>query len=107
MPLPYYQSKLMRIEVQKFGTLLVSRPSGREAYLATKSSLLRDVPADTEVEIDFAGVQVLTPAWTHEFLTLIGKEFPHSRLANTKNVSVRATIEFLEETYHKKFKRAE
>lgn len=97
----------MRIEVQKFGTLLVSRPAGREAYLVAKSSLLRDVSADTELEIDFAGVQVLTPGWTDEFLTLIRKEFPCLRLVNTENSSVKATIEFLEETYHKKFKRVD
>lgn len=87
----------MRIEVQKFGTLLVSRPSGREAYLAAKSSLLRDVPADADLEIDFAGVQVLTPSWADEFLTPLRKEFPKTNLVNTDNSSVKATLRTLEE----------
>lgn len=85
----------MRIEVQKFGTLLVSRPAGREAYLAAKSSLLRDVPSD--MEVDFSGVQVLTPSWADEFLTPLRKEFTNVHLANTENSSVKATLRTLEE----------
>ncbi|KKT48254.1 MAG: hypothetical protein UW40_C0050G0003 [Parcubacteria group bacterium GW2011_GWF2_44_17] len=76
----------MRIEIKKFGTLLVSRQDGREAYLAQES-----------VEIDFTGVTTFTPSWGDEFLTPIVKEFgKRVFFRNTKNPSVDLTIKMLD-----------
>ena len=57
----------MKIEMKKFGHLLISRPAGREAFLAASAYLL---PADlTEgFELDFSGVKVLAPSWADEFI---------------------------------------
>lgn len=87
----------MQIEVQKFGTILVSHPAGREAYLAAEASFLRGVDPSSEIEIDFSGVLVLTPSWADEFLKPLRKKFLHVRLAHTENVSVQATLKTLQE----------
>ena len=33
----------MKIELKKFGNILISRPAGREAYLAASAYLLKDI----------------------------------------------------------------
>lgn len=86
----------MRIELKKFGTVLTSRPAGKEAYLAAKAYVL---PKDKleKIEIDFAGVQVLAPSWADEFLTPLMAEYPELvSLLPTDNASVKATLEIIE-----------
>lgn len=85
----------MRIELVKFGEMLVSRPAGREAHLAAEASLLRGLDASSEIEVDFSGVLVLTPSWAGEFLTPLQKKFHTVRLVNTENPSVQATLKVL------------
>lgn len=86
----------MKIQLKKFGEMLISRPAGREAYLAAKAYTL---PAKPEkLEIDFEGVEVLTPSWADEFITPLQKSFPQVKLINTENPSVKATLEILSET---------
>lgn len=87
--------------------MLVSRPAGKEALLAY-NPLLKNVPPDEPIEVDFDGVMVLSPSWGAEFLDPLLERFGERLvLENTENSSVKATLEFLEETYHKKFKRAD
>lgn len=85
----------MIIELKKFGTTLVSRPSGKEAWLAYQPTL--NVVTDTEVvTIDFKGVLVLTPSWTDEFLTPLRSRFgDRVKLIHTDNASVKATLKIL------------
>jgi len=87
----------MRIELKKFGNNLSSRPAGKEAYLSARAYIL---PKDKneKVEIDFTGVEVLTPSWADEFLTPIKKEFGENLiLLPSDNVTIKSTLEFLEE----------
>lgn len=87
----------MRIELKKFGSNLSSRPAGKEAYLSARAYIL---PKDKneKVEIDFTGVEVLTPSWADEFLTPIKKEFGNNLiLLPSDNVTIKSTLEFLEE----------
>lgn len=86
----------MRIELKKFGDMLISRPAGREAFLALSAYLTRDIAKDELIEIDFAGVKVLTPSWADEVITNVVKQFPHVTLLNTENSSVRATLQTLQ-----------
>lgn len=82
----------MIIELKKFGTTLVSRPSGKEAWLAFQPTL-KDVSDTEEVIVDFKSVLVLTPSWADEFLTPLNIRFPKKvRLINTDNASVKATL---------------
>jgi hypothetical protein len=85
----------MIINLNKFGTTLVSRPSGKEAWLAFQSSL-NDIVEHEEVIVDFEGVIVLTPSWADEFLTPLFNRFGRRvKLQNTDNPSVSATLSIL------------
>ena len=88
----------MKIELKKFGTLLASRPDGREAFLAFKAyvgSLKKSEP----FEIDFTDIRVLTPSWADEFFTGLKETYPdHSiKYLPSKNASVIETLKFLKE----------
>lgn len=87
----------MHIELKKFGEMLVSRPAGREAYLALSAYLTKDVQKDERLEIDFSGVKVMTPSWADEVITKLLEEFRDVRLQNTENPTVQATLKTLRE----------
>ena len=57
----------MIIELKKFGTTLISRQTGREAFSALQA-ILRDVKKSENIEIDFDGVLTFSPSWGAEFL---------------------------------------
>ena len=87
----------MKIELRKFGDILVSRPAGREAYLAMSAYLLKGVDENELIELDFQGVKVMAPSWADEVLTKIALKYKNLKLLNTENSSVRATMKTLEE----------
>ena len=83
----------MRIELKKFGTMLISRPAGREAWLAAQAYTL---PKDgnENIEVDFSGVAVLAPSWADEFITKLFEQYPKRvTLLPSDNLSVKATLE--------------
>lgn len=85
----------MFIELKKFGEILISRPAGREAYLAMQAYILKGINRDEPIEIDFSGVKVLAPSWADEVITRIDRGFENVKLLNTENSSVAATLETL------------
>jgi hypothetical protein len=87
----------MRVELKKFGEVLVSRPAGREAFLAMSAYLTKGLPKDEAIEIDFSGVKVLAPSWADEFITKIAHDFKNIKLVNTANSTVKATLKTLSE----------
>lgn len=85
----------MIIFLEKFGTVLVSRPSGKEAWLAFQP-VLNEIPVGEEIVVDFDGVAVLAPSWADEFLTpLYGYFDGKVRLLNVENPSVKASLAIL------------
>ncbi|MBU1088674.1 DUF4325 domain-containing protein [Patescibacteria group bacterium] len=85
----------MIIQLKKFGTTLISRPSGKEALLAYTHTL-DQINQKGLILIDFAGVIVLTPSWADEFLTPICKRFgKRVTLQNIDNPSIKATLSIL------------
>ena len=85
----------MIIKLNKFGTTLVSRPAGKEAYLAFQPTL-RERKSNEAIEVDFEGVDVLTPSWADEFLTpLINSHKNSVSLKNTSNPSVVESLKIL------------
>jgi|SRR3989344_7775427 len=85
----------MKIELKKFGTTLVSRQTGREAFSAFAPTL-KDFTGE-RIEVDFEGVITFSPSWGDEFLTpLFHKYGDKVTLLNTKNPSVQATLSLLE-----------
>ncbi len=94
----------MIIELKKFGTTLISRPTGKEAALASQS-LLKGLKENEIIEVDFDGVLTFSPSWGDEFLTpLLNKYGDRLVLKNTDNPSVKETLEILQTTNGKQFK---
>ncbi len=97
----------MRIELKKFGTTLISRQSGKEAFSAFQSSIAI-VKKDEIVEVDFEGVITFSPSWGDEFLTPLLNHFGERLvLLSTNNPSVKITIELLEEINKRPFNTKE
>jgi len=93
----------MIIELKKFGTTLISRQAGREAYSALQP-LLRNLTSEEDIEVDFEGVLTFSPSWGDEVLSpLLNIYGGKLVLKNTNNPSVQATMEILEKTTGKKF----
>lgn len=86
----------MKIELKKFGTTLISRQNGREAFAALQSQLSGLGETDN-LELDFDGVITFSPSWGDEFLSPLLKQFSERLiLVSTANPSVKATLELLE-----------
>lgn len=94
----------MKLELSKFGSTLISRELGSEAFKAFQPTLKK--LADNEnLEIDFAGVLTLSPSWADEFLTpLLDQLGDRLVLLPTDNLSVHATLKILEEANKKSYK---
>ena len=85
----------MKIQLNKFGITLVSRPSGKEAWLAFQPTLV-NITEGEDIIVDFEGVIVLTPSWADEFLTPLYNRFTNRiKLVNTDNASVTETLSIL------------
>ena len=85
----------MIVKIKKFGTTLVSRPAGKEAWLAFQP-VFNTAADNEEIIVDFADVIVLTPSWADEFLTpLRGRFSQRAKFINTDNASVQATLAIL------------
>ncbi len=88
----------MKIKIIKFGDFLMSRPAGREAWLAMKAYTLPKMKNDKEtIEVDFDGVKVLTPSWADEVITKLKEKYDNVILLNTNNSSVKASLKIIEE----------
>jgi len=93
----------MNILLEKFGTTLISRQSGREAFSAFQP-LLKNIPPDDKIEVDFKGVVTFSPSWGDEFLRPLAETYNNKViLKNTENLSVKATLEILEKVGNMKF----
>ena len=94
----------MTIFLRKFGTTLSGRQFGRESLAAFEPSL-RKVKDNEEVVVDFEGVVTFTPSWGDEFLSSLLNRFgKHLIFKNTDNLSVQATLRFLEKIHKINFK---
>lgn len=88
----------MKVEIKKFGDILISRPAGLEASRVFRAYF--KPPTSSEViEFDFSGVAVLAPSWIDEFITQIKDHFqnPISFLPST-NASVTESLKFISQT---------
>lgn len=94
----------MKIQLEKFGTTLISRELGSEAFKAFQPALLR-LPPNEELEIDFSGVLTLSPSWADEFLSsLLDQLGDRLVLLPSDNLSVQATLGILQEANKRPFK---
>ncbi len=87
----------MKLQLEKFGKMLLSRELGSEAFKAFQSTLC-ELPKNEELEIDFSGVLTLSPSWADEFLTpLLNQLGNRLILLASDNLSVHATLKILAE----------
>lgn len=95
----------MKIQLTQFGETLSSRPAGQAAYKSFLTKL-SNLEANELLEIDFSEISSFSPSWGDEFLTPLLKQLGDRLvLLNTKNLSVDATIELLEDINKQKFNR--
>lgn len=93
----------MRIELKKFGTTLISRQAGSEAFKAFGSTL-QGMKPDEDLEIDFTGVLTFSPSWGDEFLSpLLDRLGDNLILLPSDNMSVQATLKLLQEIKKRSF----
>lgn len=85
----------MKIEIKKFGEILTSRPSGREAALATKAYI--HLKSDEIIKLDFTGVLSVGPSWLDEFLSLLKDAYGSKRVIclPSDNPSVKRSLEVI------------
>jgi len=85
----------MIVKLKKFGKVLTSHPAGKEAYLVFAPTL-RGCKNGEVIEVDFEGVEVLTPSWADEFLTPLFDSYKNKvSLENTSNPSVVESLKIL------------
>lgn len=88
----------MKLDMKKFGNVLISRPAGREAALA---ALAYSIPKDGNetIELDFSTIDVLAPSWMDEFLQTLTQQIPKNRIdvIEGKNASVQMTMKTINE----------
>ncbi len=84
----------MRISIaRQFGTSLVSRPAGREAFAALDANVLHQLPPSEGIEVDFSGLDVLTPSWAEEFFPRLHTKYgARVVLLPSDNPSVNLTL---------------
>jgi hypothetical protein len=97
----------MLIELKKFGTTLVSRQSGKEAWAAFQP-VLKPISDSEDIILDFGGVITFSPSWGDEFITPLQEKYQDRLiLKNTGNPSVRETLKLLESISQKSYKRGD
>lgn len=93
----------MRVELNKFGTTLISRQAGSEAFKAFQSTL-QDMKPGENLEIDFSGVLTFSPSWGDEFLSPLFDQLQDNLvLLASDNMSVQATLKLLQEIKKQSF----
>lgn len=93
----------MKLQLAKFGTTLITRELGSEAWKALQTTL-RELPQEGELEIDFSGVLTLSPSWADEFLSpLLAQLGDRLVLLPSDNLSVQATLKILQEVNKRPF----
>ena len=90
----------MILQMNNFGDVLISRPAGREAFLAASAYVFNTLKKNSELILDFANVQVLAPSWVDEFVLNIRKNITTNiSYINTENPSVSASLKIIAENY--------
>ncbi len=85
----------MKIELRKYGDLLISRPAGREAAMVARANLTPKSEKE-KFEIDFEGVSVLAPSWIDEFVQGLRETFKNEIVfLSSKNSTVVESLKFL------------
>lgn len=83
----------MILQMSNFGEVLISRPAGREAFLAASAYIFNLLKKESELVLDFSNVKVLAPSWADEFIVALRKNITSNiSYINTDNPSVSASL---------------
>ncbi|MFC1521538.1 STAS-like domain-containing protein [Elusimicrobiota bacterium] len=87
----------MRIEIKHYGTILTSRPAGREAALAMRANI--KPTTDEQIELNFDGVISVSPSWLDEVLSALWSDYGKDRIIclPTSNLSVIESLKVIGE----------
>ena len=86
----------MIIDIKKFGTILISRQLGKEAFSAFLPNF-DNLPEEEKIYVNFDGIDVFSPSWGDEFLTALYKKFGDRLiLKKSDNLSVEVTLVMLQ-----------
>jgi hypothetical protein len=66
----------MILELRKFGNILNSRSSGREAVLCARQIVNGEKDTLDDLVLDFKDVSIVTPSFADEFITGLKNLFP-------------------------------
>lgn len=69
----------MKLQIIKFGEILNSRPSGREAALRAKQ-IINESNTTEEISLDFSEVKVLAPSFADEFIKGLKGFYPDAEI---------------------------
>ena len=95
----------MIIDIKKFGTILISRQLGKEAFSAFLPNF-DNLPEEEKIYVNFDGIDVFSPSWGDEFLSPLLNSFGDKlKLEDTENSSVNLTVKILEKTNGYKFNK--
>ena len=91
-------SIMVRVEMKKFGTLLNSRPAGREAALRI-FQIVNGYNKDEDMILDFKGVEILTPSFADELINMLYEKYQNRKikLENQETATVQDTIKSIQE----------
>ncbi len=86
----------MKIQLKRYGSVLSSRPAGREAALAMKA-YQKPKPGE-KIELDFEGVLSVGPSWLDEVLSALRAEYGKKRVVclPSKNPSVVESLKAID-----------
>ena len=94
----------MKLQLEKFGTTLISRQAGKKA-LAALQLMFAQLKTGEALEIDFEGVFTFSPGWADEFLSpLLNQLEDRLVLLPSDNLSVQATLKILQEANKQMFR---
>ncbi|MEI8347959.1 MAG: DUF4325 domain-containing protein [Pseudomonadota bacterium] len=86
----------MKIELKKYGKILVSRPAGKEAANVFKA-YSSPKNAQEKLEIDFTGVMVVAPSWLDEFINELQASLSNRLVfLPSKNASVIESLKIIQ-----------
>jgi len=90
----------MILELKKFGKILNSRSSGREAVLRVRQIINGEKDTADDIVLDFSEVDVVTPSFADEFIRGLKETYPRKeiKIQGTKdNAVLREVLKIVEE----------
>ena len=70
----------MVLELKKFGSILNSRASGREAVLRARQIVNGEKDTLDDLVLDFTEVNIVTPSFADEFISGLKNLFPQKKI---------------------------